>query len=74
MWPGVIVMSNHLRKHLGLPHPQNAEFILQMANDAPVTPLGILTMVGITAQGVSTPAPFVVIEMPDSSSFPMIMG
>ena len=71
---GVNVMSNHLRMSLGLPQPRNAQFILRMANDAPVTPLGILTMVGITIHGVSTPATFVVIEMPRSRNFLVILG
>jgi hypothetical protein len=65
---GVNVMSNHVRQALGLPQPRSARFILRMANDAPVTPLGILTMVGITIHGVSTPATFVIIAMPHNSS------
>ena len=71
---GVNVMSNHVRQALGLPQPRSARFILRMANDAPVTPLGILTMVDITIHGVSTPATFVIIEMPHNSSFPVILG
>ena len=71
---GVNVMSNHLRQQLGLPSPKLAQFILRMANDAPVTPLGILSTVAITTHGVSTPATFVVIDMPDSSNFPVILG
>jgi hypothetical protein len=71
---GVNVMSNHLRKHLGLPPPKTAKFILRMANDDPVTPLGILATVAITTHGVSTPATFVIIDMLDSSNFPVILG
>ena len=71
---GVNVMSNHLREYLGLPTPKQAQFILRMANNAPVTPLGILAAVPITTHEVSTPATFVIIDMPDSSSFPIILG
>ena len=71
---GVNVMSNHLREQLGLPLPKLAQFILRMANDAPVTPLGVLSTVAITTHGVSTPATFVIIDMPDSSNFPVILG
>ena len=71
---GVNVMSNHLRQKLGLPVPKLAQFILRMANDAPVTPLGILSHVAITTHGVSTPATFVIIDMPNSSNFPIILG
>lgn len=71
---GVNVMSEHLRKRLGLPPPKTAKFILRMANDDPVTPLGILATVAITTHGVSTPATFVIIDMPNSSNFPIILG
>ena len=71
---GVNVMSNKLREKMGLPFPKAAQFILRMANDAPVTPLGILSSVAITTHGVTTPATFVVIEMPERSNFPVILG
>ena len=70
----VNVMSNQLRKNLGLPRPKVAQFILGMANDAPVTPLGILSSVAITTHGVTIPATFVIIEMPERSNFPIILG
>ena len=71
---GVNVMSDHLRRHLGLPQPKTAKFILRMANDDPVTPLGILATVAITTHGVSTLASFVIINMPNNSNFPVILG
>lgn len=71
---GVYVMSNHLQKHLALSQLRNAQFILCMVKDTLVTPMGILPMVGVTTHGVSTPTTFVVIDIPQSNTFPIILG
>ena len=71
---GVNVMSNKLRETLELPRPKAAQFILRMANDAPITPMGILSLVAITTHGVTTQATFVIIDMPERSNFPVILG
>ena len=71
---GVNVISNHLRRQLDLPPPKTTQFNSRMANNAVVTPLEILSTMAITTHGLSTPTTFVIIDMPDSSNFLVILG
>ena len=72
---GVNLMSNNLRKQLGLPQPKPSPYFLKMADQTRVQPVGLFNHLKITVHNIPYIIVVTVVEMADQQAdYSMILG
>ena len=72
---GVNLMSNNLRKQLGLPQPKPSHYFFKMANQTRVQPVGLFNHFKISIHNIPYTIAVTVVEMADQQvDYSMILG
>ena len=71
---GINIMSEELRKKLGLPKPSPAPYNLRMADQSEVKPIGLFRDLTIIIQGISYVVTFTVMKTDPSAVYSLLLG